>query len=248
MRFLNIALILVAGLLGALIGVVAASRPVPTVDISDQQFAERVRETLVSEPEILREAFYALEQQQRDTEMSALRDAVARNYHLVEAAPAAFIAGNPDGDVTIVEFFDYECGYCRRAQEPFRELIESDGNIRVIYYELPILGETSYRAAVAAIAAERQGLYHEFHDLAVATSERLTDEVITAIAVEIGADAEQLFADMSDPEIIQRINGNLQLGAALMVDSTPTYLIAGEPALGFNAEVIQELVAAARER
>jgi len=248
MRFLNIALIVVAGLLGALIGLVAANRPLGTDELSDGQFSERVRETLVADPEILRDAFYALDVQQRQAELSALQDAVTRNYSLIETAPATFTSGNSDGDVTIIEFFDYECGYCRRAQEPFQNLVQSDGNIRVIYFELPILGETSYRGALAALAADRQGLYHEFHDLAVASSERLTDETITEIATEIGADLDQLLVDMEDPELAGRVRANMQLGQAVTVNSTPTYIVGGQVALGWNEDRMRELVAEARGR
>lgn len=248
MRFLNIALILVAGLLGALIGLVAAYGPMAPADLDDRQFAERVRETLVTEPEILRDAFRALDDQQRSAEMATLQEAVDRNYSLIETAPAVFEAGNPDGDVTIVEFFDYECGFCRRAHEPFQDMIASDGNIRVLFFELPILGETSYRAALAALAADRQGLYAEFHEAAVVSSERLTDDAIAAIAEDIGADVDQLMADMLDPTLVERIRGNVQLAQALTVNSTPTYLVAGQPILGWQEEQILELITEARSR
>lgn len=248
MRFLNIALIVVAGLLGALIGIVASNLPAPEGALDDDAFAERVREALVTDPDILREAFYALETQQRDAEMAALQDAIARNYSLIETAPAVFETGNPNGDVTIVEFFDYECGFCRRAQEPFHEMIEADGNIRVIYFELPILGETSYRAALAALAADRQGLYMPFHDAAIASSDRLTDDTIFEIAAEIGADVDQLRADMDDPEIAGRVQANMQLGDALLVNSTPTYIVGGAASLGWNEERMLALITEARAR
>ncbi len=248
MRFLNIALIVIAGLLGALIGLVAATGPFSSDGLTDEQFAERVRETLVTQPEILRDGFYALETQQREAELAALQEAVTRNYSLIETAPAVFVTGNPDGDVTIVEFFDYECGFCRRAKEPFENLVESDGNIRVIYYELPILGESSYRAAIAALAADRQGLYFEFHNAAIASSEQLTSEMIAEIAGGIGADVPQLLADMNDLALAERIRGNIQLGQALTVNSTPTYVVGGQVALGWNEDRMRELIAAARER
>lgn len=248
MRFLNIALIVIAGLLGALIGIVAANLPSGDGAMDDAVFAERVREALIADPEILRDAFYALDAQQRDAEMTALQDAIARNYSLIESAPAVFEAGNPNGDVTIVEFFDYECGFCRRAQEPFHAMVEADGNIRIIYFELPILGETSYRAALAALAADRQGLYMPFHDAAIASSDRLTDETIFEIAAEVGADVEQLRTDMDDPEIASRIQANMQLGDALLVNSTPTYIVGGAASLGWNEERMRDLIAAARER
>lgn len=249
MRFLNIALIVVAGLLGALIGIVAANMPSgDSATMDDAVFAERVREALIAEPEILRDAFYALDAQQRDAEMTALQNAIARNYNQIETAPAAFEGGNPDGDVTIVEFFDYECGFCRRAQEPFHAMVEADGNIRIIYFELPILGETSYRAALAALAADRQGLYMPFHDAAIASSDRLTDETIFEIAAEVGADVDQLRADMDDPEIASRIQANMQLGDALTVNSTPTYIVGGAASLGWNEERMRDLITAARDR
>jgi protein-disulfide isomerase len=248
MRFLNIALVVVAGLLGVLIGLVVANYSTSPDTMNDQQFTQRVREALVNEPDILRDAFNALDAQQRAAEMTALQDAITRNYSLIETAPAAFISGNPDGDVTIVEFFDYECGFCRRAQEPFQSFIADDGNIKVVYFELPILGETSYRASLAALAADRQGLYEEFHDAAVATSDRLTDDKIFEIAGEIGADVDQLRTDMADPEIANRVQANVQLAQAMTVNSTPTYVVGGKPALGWNADNMRTLVEEARAR
>ena len=248
MRFLNIALIVVAGLLGALIALVVANRPLPNDNLSADEFAARVREALVSHPEILRDGFYALEDQQRAAEMAALQEAVTRNYSLIETAPAVFVAGNPDGDVTVVEFFDYECGFCRRAHEPFKELVEADGNIRILYFELPILGERSYRAAIAALAADRQDLYLPFHDAAVASSEQLTDSPIFAIAEDVGLDVEQLRADMADMELIQRVNANIQFGQALTVNSTPTYIVGGQVTLGWNIDRMRALIDEARSR
>lgn len=248
MRLLNIGLIVVAGLLGALIGIVAFNTSATNDPLTDQEFASRVRGALVSEPDILRDAFYALETQTRQLEMSTLQDAITRNYSRIETAPASIIGGNPDGDVTIIEFFDYECGYCRRALEPFKNLLESDGNLRVVYYEMPILGERSYRAAVAALAAERQGLYLAFHDAAVARSDQLTDEVIFEIAAEVGLDLTQLRLDLADPSLAERIDANRQFAQALQVASTPTYVVGGTVLLGWNAERMEALIAEARSR
>ncbi len=248
MRFLHIGLIIVAGLLGALIGILAFSTSTPNDLLTDEQFSDRVRETLVSDPEILRDAFRALETQTRQAEMTTLQDAITRNYSLIEDAPASVPGGNPDGDVTIIEFFDYECGFCRRALEPFQDLVESDGNIRVIFYELPILGERSYRASIAALAAQRQGLYQPFHDAAVARSDQLTDEVIFEIASEAGMDLDQLRSDLQDPSLTERIDANRQFAQALQVNSTPTYVVGGQVILGWNVERMVELVEEARAR
>lgn len=253
MRILQIGMVVVAGLLGVLIGLMLSDTPqgidqAANDPITDEQFAERVRATLVEQPEILQEAFYVLETRTRQDEMASLQDAITRNYNLIESAPAVIIGGNPDGDVVVVEFFDYECGYCRRAQPEFEELIASDGNIKVIYYEMPILGEQSYRAAQVALAADAQGLYAPFHHAAMAMAERLTDEVIFAIAAEVGLDIDQLMTDLQDPALGERLNANLQFARAMQINSTPTYIVGGRAVLGWNEEQIQAHLTDARGR
>ncbi len=248
MRFLQIGVVITAGLLGVLIGIVLGGGQEDGSALTDEQFAAQVRTTLVEQPEILQEAFYVLETRSRQDEMSSLQDAVTRNYNLIESSPASMIGGNPDGDVTIVEFFDYECGYCRRAMPEFDELISTDGNIKVIYYELPILGERSHRAAQVALAADRQDLYAPYHHAAMAVAERLTDEVIFTIAENIGMDMDQLRADLADPSLAERVNANLQFAQAMQINSTPTFIVGGRVVLGFNEEEIRGYMAEARAR
>ena len=256
MRILQIGLVVVAGLLGILIGLVVRA-PMPISDpggdpvetayqLSDEEFTARVRTALVTEPEILQEAIYVLESRNRNNELNELQDAITRNYSLIESAPASFVGGNPDGDITIVEFFDYECGYCRRAMPAFDAMVAEDGNIRVIYFEMPILGERSQNASLMAVAADRQGLYTEFHRAAMGADERLSQEVLMTIAVNIGLDMDQLRNDLADPEVAERVNANLNFAQAMQVSSTPTFVVAGEVVLGWNEEQLAGQLATAR--
>lgn len=244
MRILQVSLIVVAALLGATIGLLLGR----SGGMSDEAFQARVRTALVEDPYILADAFDSLEQQQRAAEIAALEEAITRNYNLIESAPATFVGGNPNGDVTIIEFFDYECGYCRRALEPFNELIAEDGNIRVLYFELPILSERSYQAALAALAADEQGRYIEFHDLATAQPGQLTNDVILDLAAQAGLDIDQFTEDLQNPEYETRVRANIQLAQALTIGSTPTYIVAGRPVLGFREEQVREYIEDARNR
>lgn len=256
MRATHMGLIVVAGLLGIVIGYLAmdainggggGETRMAAAELSDTEFAERVREAMVRNPDILQEAFAALETQSRAAEIAELQDAVTRNLTEIETAPAAIIGGNPMGDVTIIEFFDYECPYCARALPAVNDMMETDGNIRFIYFEVPILGETSYNAAVAAVASQRQGLYEPFHNLLMASGERLTDDVIMTLAEEAGLDTEQLQEDMSDERIEQRLRANMQLAQALGVNSTPTFVVNGQVVIGWREDQVRALLAEARE-
>ncbi len=246
-RATQIGLIVVAGLLGLLIGLqISSNGSVGASAESDESFAGRVRDALVGNPQILSEAFYALETHSRDAEISALQDAVDRNLSLIESAPAAVISGNLNGDITIVEFFDYECPYCRRAMPRMDELRAADGGIRYIYFEMPILGESSLMASLAALAADLQGHYEPFHHMLMASEERLSEDVIMALAAEAGLNVDQLAADMADPELMGRLRANMQLAQAVGVGSTPTFLINGQVVIGWQEDQVMALLADAR--
>ncbi len=120
---------------------------------------------------------------------------------LLERDPNAPVLGNPEGDVTVVEFFDYNCPYCRRAMSEVQGLLDADQDVRLVYREWPILGEGSVFAAKAALAAREQGKYEEFHWALMGMEERAEEASVMRLAEEIGLDVEKLRADMDAPEV-----------------------------------------------
>ncbi|MEZ5877045.1 MAG: thioredoxin domain-containing protein [Tepidamorphaceae bacterium] len=144
-----------------------AGEPVQVAGLSEAQQDEvraLVRDTLVTNPEILEEVSAALEQKRADEEAERRKETIAQQKDLIFASAADHAAGNPAGDVTVVEFFDYNCPYCKRALGDINALLKADPNVKVVFKEFPVLSEQSYDAAVVGVAVAKQGLYMEFHD------------------------------------------------------------------------------------
>jgi protein-disulfide isomerase len=218
---------LVAGLVAALAATGASAQDGTKVELPADQVEAIVRELLMREPEIVYEALQEL--QRRETAAEAERRKVAllaRKDDLFHNA-ASPVGGNPAGDVTLVEFFDYRCGYCRRVVGSLRALVDEDQDLRVVFKEFPILGEDSVRAARAALAAERQGLYMPLH-FALMAADDLSMDGIMLVAAGVGLDTEQLAADMASPEIQAEINATYALARELGIEGTPAFVVDDE--------------------
>ncbi|PHQ69049.1 MAG: hypothetical protein COB93_09050 [Sneathiella sp.] len=216
--------------------------------ITDDAFGERVRAYLMSNPTVLRDVIGELgKQEQANAEMDkkALIASLATD---LKQDSMSFVAGNPDGDVTIVEFFDYRCGYCKRSFPDLMKAVEEDGNIRLVLKEFPILGEDSVQASRAAIASMAQGKYMEFHTALMASRGALTKERILNIATDVGLDAVKLEADMDTAAIKEVISKNHAIAQQLGINGTPAFVIEDQFAPGaLSADQLQNLVTAARE-
>ena len=164
------------------------------------------------------------------------------------------VLGNPDGDVTIVEFFDYQCLYCKAAEARLRKLVESDGNIRFVVKDFPILGPVSRIAARAALASKQQGKYEAFHHALLDHRGQLKTETIFTIAKSVGLNVDKLRKDMDAPEISDQIISNFNLARSLKVSVTPgffvdTMVLSGVSALTSTSKIdFGEEVAKARAR
>ena len=137
--------------------------------------------------------------------------------------PATPVGGNPQGDVTIVEFFDYRCPYCKQVQPSLETLLDQDPKLRFVYKEMPVLGPSSVVAAHAALAARLQGKYDAFHNAMMAAKGQITDEVVYHVAGSVGLDVERLKRDMASPEVDQAVKANLALAEALDIRGTPGF-------------------------
>jgi protein-disulfide isomerase len=194
-------------------------------EMSQEEFDARVRDYLLAHPEVILEAVQRLQERQDEAAAQAAQAAIAERADEILNDPASPVGGNPDGDVTLVEFFDYNCTYCRRVAPVMAEAVAADPGLRIVYKEFPILGEGSAFAARAALAAARQGRYLEFHDALMGYQGTVDEGVTLAVAADIGLDLDRLQADMADPAILAAIDRTYDLASALQINGTPGFVI-----------------------
>lgn len=218
--------------------------------VMDRATVERiVREYLLSHPEVLVEAMTELQKKQQAASEDRARQVIAERRQEILSDPATPVGGNPKGDVTVVEFFDYHCGYCKQVHQPLLDLAREDKGVRIVYKEMPILAPESRIAAQAALAAERQGKYVVLHNALMEARGKLTKDRILGIAKERGLDTARLAKDMELPEIGAAIDRNLDLAAALDISGTPAFVIGDQLVPGaIGMDAFRALVAQARGR
>lgn len=194
-------------------------------DAQKQEIRSLVESTLMDNPEII---VKAIEKYQRDQEEMAAREQdekVKAFNEKLETMDNLVMVGNPDADVTVVEFFDYNCGYCKKAFDELQQLINEDDNIQVVFKEMPILGPSSYEAAKWALAAHKQDKYFEYHAALMDLQGPKNQANFKKIGKDIGLDVDQLEKDVKDPSIEQTIQENIQLSQDLGIRGTPAFLI-----------------------
>lgn len=199
-------------------------------------------------PEAVNDAIKKLVQQQREAAAEKQKLNIKALSKQLEHDPDSPVA-NPDGDVTIVEFFDYECPYCKAMAPRLHKLIESDKKIRFVFKDFPVLGPISVYAARAALAARNQGKYIPFHFAMMAVRGQMNEDMVLATAKEVGLDIPQLEKDMQAPEIEAVIARNKELAKGINIDGTPNFII-GDTVVPGAADIsyIKELVGKARSR
>lgn len=208
-------------------------------------FEWRVRDYLLKNPEVIVEAMQRLGARRHATEESEVQAVLkARADEVFRESP---VAGNPDGDVTVVEFFDYNCPYCRKVASVVQQVEAADPRLRFVYKEFPILGPNSVFAAKAALAAHRQGRYAEFHRALMQGRGAADQPSVLRIAAEIGLDEARLKADMADPAIQSALDRNLELARTLRIAGTPGFVVGDEILRGAaDAGALRQLVDKAR--
>lgn len=197
----------------------------PPAQRSVEDIEKIVREYLLKNPEVIFEAVDRHREKQRRLQADRDRTAVRRHAKALLEDPDSFVGGNPDGDVTLVEFFDYRCGYCRQFAPLLTSIMKQDPKLRVVYKEFPVLGPDSFRAAQAALAARDQGYYLEFHEALMAADAPLTDEAVMTVARAVGLDVDRLKRDMETPKVLNILGNNHRLAEALAIDGTPTLIV-----------------------
>jgi protein-disulfide isomerase len=247
----GLATALVAAIVAALVSAATfliISRSAPgAVDASGAKFDDKaivdvVHDYLTKNPEILVEMTTELDKRQQAEESAKQQKVIGDNAEAIFRSPKSYSAGNPDGDVTVVEFFDYNCGFCKRALPEIVKLIEKDDKVRVVFKELPIFGEESEWAAKAALAAGKQGKYFEMHQKLYAAPGKADKEKALRVAAEIGLDVPQLEKDMEDPAVIQALEETKEVAAKLGIQGTPFYLIGDRMIPGAPDDLHDQLV------
>ncbi|HSM19695.1 MAG TPA: DsbA family protein [Hyphomicrobiales bacterium] len=237
---------LIIGLAAGALGAVLALR-VGGVDTTDRQ--AMVRDALMADPEIIRDAFVALQEREQAAQDEQRRQALAEASEEVFRSSADFVAGNPEGDVTLVEFFDYNCGYCRAAMADMNKLIETDPDLRFVLKEFPILSEGSVEAARISVAVHRLApeKYLEFHRTLLSSRGQVDGARALAVAEDLGLDVKALKAEAAKPEVDEVLGDSQRLAVRLGVNGTPGYVVGDEVIPGaIGYEGLAEKVAEAR--
>lgn len=201
-----------------------------------KEIEEVVRNYLLSNPELLQEVISELEKRQSAAEAEKAKVAVKSNADLLFNSPRHVVLGNPKGDVTLIEFFDYNCGYCKRALADLVDLMKGDPNLRVVLKEFPVLGEGSVEAAKVAIAAHMQDpsgkKYFDFHQKLLASRGQADKARALAVAKEVGLDVARIERDMASDNVKAAISESMRLAEALGLNGTPSYVVGDNVVVG----------------
>jgi protein-disulfide isomerase len=238
----------------ALLVTVPAAAPARAQSFTEEQRSEIeriIKDYLMSHPELLQEVMNELEKRQAQAEAEKHRAAVADNSAAIFSSPRQVTLGNPQGDVTVVEFFDYNCSYCKRAMNDMLELIKADGKLRFVLKEFPVLGDGSVQAAQVAAAVRMQDKtgkkYLEFHQKLLGGRGQADKARALAAAKEVGLDVAKIEKDMASDEVKATIEESFKLAEALGLNGTPSYVVGKDVVIGaVGLNTLKEKVNAAR--
>lgn len=203
-------------------------------DTQKKELGEIIKQYLIENPEVLVEAQNVLEQRQLVAQQQRTKSVIAEMAGDLTSSSDDIIFGNPDGDVTIVEFFDYNCGYCKRAMSDMLDIIESDPNVKFILKEFPILGPESVEATSVSIAVNRIAPEKaaQFHTDLLGSTGRANKDKAMSIAKNLGVDLAALEKEMQDEALLEGIGKTYEIAQALEINGTPSYVVGNEPLFG----------------
>jgi len=195
-----------------------------------------IRDYLVSHPEVLQEAIAELDKRQAAEDLEKAKTAVANNAETLFNSSRQVVLGNPSGDVTLVEFFDYNCGFCKRAMADMLDLLRDDPKLKIILKEFPVLGPGSVEAAKVAVAVRMQDKggkkYLEFHQKLLGGRGQADKARALAVAKEVGMDMKRIDTDMASDEAKLALEESLKLGETLGLNGTPSYIVGTDVVVG----------------
>jgi protein-disulfide isomerase len=237
-------------LAGALAFVAAAGSALALGDADKAEVRTIIREYLIENPEVIREAIEALETRQKEAEAKSRAVALEEKKTAIYDSKHQVELGNRQGDVTLVEFFDYNCGYCKRALEDMNVLLGRDPKLRVVLKEFPVLGQGSADAAAIAVAVNMQApqSYLEFHRRLLGVRGAIGKDQALAVAKQLGLDIARLEKDAASPEAKANLGEVYEIARALGLNGTPSYIIGDEIVPGaIGAEELAQRIASVRQ-
>jgi protein-disulfide isomerase len=235
----------------ALVGAVPAVAETFSAD-QREEIGKIIKDYLLTHPEVMQDVMAELEKRQQSADAEKHRAAVVENKATLFSSPHQVVLGNPQGNVTMVEFFDYNCGFCKRAMTDMLDLIKTDNNLKFVLKEFPVLGEGSVEAARVAVAARMQDAngkkYIEFHQKLLGSRGGADKMRALAVAKEVGFDMPRLERDMGSDEVKKTIEENMKLAEALGVNGTPSYVVGEEVVIGaVGLDALREKINAERK-
>ena len=226
----------------AFVSALALAAPAQAMDLTELTDAERaqfraeVRAYLMENPEVILQAVEQMQNRQAEAQVQADFDLVTANADEIFNDGYSWVGGNPDGDITLVEFLDYRCGYCKRAHDEVAKLLETDGNIKMIVKEFPILGEQSMLASRFAVATKQvvgDDEYKQLNDALMAFNGDVTLPALRRLAESFDLDADAIEAKMDSEEVTQEIAQTRALAEKLQITGTPTFVMQDEMLRGY---------------
>jgi protein-disulfide isomerase len=248
-RFGALALLIGAAALPGQTSAADSSSPAPQSGMPKDRAGldQAIHDYLMAHPEVVVDALKAAQQQADAQAAEQSRRVISTKRKELLDSPDDLVQGNPKGDVTLVEFFDYRCPYCKQVEPSLDALLKEDRKLRIVYKEFPILGEASVYATRAALAAKKQGKYAEFHRAMMATKGDIGDETVLNVATSLGLNVGKIKTDMGAPEIEKLIDKNYGLADALNIQGTPAIIVGDTLIPGaVDLDALRKDIAAAR--
>ncbi|TMJ72818.1 MAG: DsbA family protein [Alphaproteobacteria bacterium] len=208
-----------------------------------------IHDYLTKNPDVLLEALQAAEDKMKGDAKDKAAQALSTRRREIFEDPDTPVAGNPNGDVSLVEFFDYRCPYCKQVEPSLEALLGEDRQLRLVYKEFPVLGPESVTASKAALAARKQGKYDAFHRAMMTIKGQINDTAVYKTAESVGVDVDRLKRDMAAPEIARALKANTELADALDIRGTPGFIVGNEIVPGaIDLASLKQLIATARKK
>ncbi len=197
-------------------------------DSQKSEMEDMFKDYIMNNPKVIIDSLNKFQIDQRDEAQKAAKEALEQEYDNIVNNKDHAVVGNPDGDITVVEFFDYNCGYCKKAFPEIQQLIEDDKEVRVIFIDFPVLGPSSMELAKYSVAANMQGKYFEFHAALMNHKGQKTKEAVLEIAKEVGLDVEKLKKDAESEKVEKILKDNREIAGKLSIRGTPGFIVGKE--------------------
>jgi protein-disulfide isomerase len=244
-----LASVAVAALILAVSPAVSFAEDAKFTDAQRKEIETFIHDYVMAHPEVIMDSVDKYRQGAEAESEKAFDEKIKTSGDALYNDPSSPVAGNKKGDVTIVEFFDYNCGYCKMAFKDVQTLLNEDKNVRIVFKDIPILSEASHTAARYALAADKQGKYWDFHKALMEKGGANNEDSIKKVAADIGLDMEKLKTDADSPETRAILEKNLDLARTIGITGTPGFVIADQALRGhYGIDAMRKIIAEAREK